>query len=160
MNSQLVTGIVNFLREIGLAVHERPVLEISVLPGISVDHGALVLDRAKLKYPGDLLHEAGHLAVVPPYEREQCHENVGADGGMEMGAIAWSYAAALHLGIDPSVVFHDDGYRGGADSLRENFATGHYVGVPILVWRGLTTAPARSELEAPGYPHMTRWLTA
>lgn len=119
-----------------------------------------MVDCATLKYPGDLLHEAGHFAVVPPRQREQFHENVGDDGGMEMGAIAWLYAAALHLGIAPSVLFHDAGYRGGADSLRENFAIGHYVGVPILTWRGLADAPAKGDADAAGYPRMKRWLTA
>ena len=33
--------------------------------GSSCEWG-LVVDLAKLKYPGDLLHEAAHLAVAPP----------------------------------------------------------------------------------------------
>ena len=159
MDSQLVTDIIIFLREIGLTVIERRITTPTVLPGVGVDHGAVLVDRATLKYPGDLLHEAGHFAVVPAHEREQLHENVGDDGGMEMGAIAWSYAAALHLGIAPSLLFHDAGYRGGAASLLENFAAGHYVGVPILVWRGLADAPAKNTSNASGYPQMKRWLS-
>ena len=31
---------------------------------------------------------------------------------MKMGAIAWSYAAAMHLGVAPSVLFHDVGLSG------------------------------------------------
>ena len=69
-------------------MHERLIDEIAVLPGITVDDGALVLDRDKLMYPGDLLHEAGHLAVMPSAERNMLQKNVGDDGGMEMGAIA------------------------------------------------------------------------
>ena len=38
--------------------------------------------------------------------------HVGDDVGMEMGAIAWSYAAAMHLGVAPSVLFHDVGLSG------------------------------------------------
>ena len=48
-----------------------------------------------------------------------------------MMAIAWSYAAAVHLGLDPAVVFHEAGYRGGSGSLIENFAQERYIGVPI-----------------------------
>jgi hypothetical protein len=160
MHSQLVTDIILFLREIGLTMIARPVAGTTVLPGIGVDHGALVVDRTTLKYPGDLLHEAGHFAVVPPHEREQFHDNVGDDGGMEMGAIAWSYAAAMHLGIAPSVLFHDASYRRGADSLLQNFVAGYFAGVPILTWRGLADAPAGSGSDAAGYPQMKRWLTA
>ena len=104
--------ILEFLCEIGLTVIERTVPTGSVLPGISIDHGALVVDHAALLYPGDLLHEAGHLAVVPPAERAALTDNVGDDGGMEMAAIAWSYAAAVHLGVPLDVLFHDHGYRG------------------------------------------------
>jgi hypothetical protein len=144
--------ILEFLRQIGLTVIERAVPPGSVLPGISIDHGALVVDRAALLYPGDLLHEAGHLAVVPPAEREAFHHNVGDDGGMEMGAIAWSYAAAVHLGVPLDVLFHDHGYRGDGGWLREHFSTQASLGVPILTWRGLT--------DAASFPLMRQWLTA
>ena len=160
MNSQLITTIILFLREIGLTVVERSITKPTVLPGVEVEHGVLVVDRATLEYPGDLLHEAGHFAVVPPLEREQFHVNVGEDGVMEMGAIAWSYAAALHLGIAPALVFHNAGYRGGAGSLLDNFAAAQYVGVPILTWRGLADAPTTHDPRSAGYPRMKRWLTA
>jgi hypothetical protein len=74
---------------------------------------------------------------------------------MEMAAIGWSYAAAVHLRLDPSVVFHADGYKGGSRSLLENFAAGYYIGLPILVWAGMTAATG----ERP-FPFMTRWLRA
>ena len=32
-------------------------------------------------------------------------------------AIAWSYAAALEIGIPPEIVFHPDGYRGASESM-------------------------------------------
>ena len=117
-----------------------------------------MVDHAAIKYPGDLLHEAGHLAVIPTVERAQLHENVGDNGGFEMAAIAWSYAASLHLGLAPSVVFHQNGYRGGADSLIENFTQRRYIGVPILTWRGLADAPSQDESGTHGYPAMKRWL--
>jgi hypothetical protein len=151
MNPPLTQTIIEFLREIGLTVIERTVPPGTVLPGISIDHGAIVVDQAALLYPGDLLHEAGHLAVVPPDERAAFHENVGDDGGMEMGAIAWSYAAAVHLRVPLDVVFHDHGYRGDGAWLREHFSTTQSLGVPILVWRGLA--------DAESFPSMRQWLT-
>ncbi len=157
-NAQLITLIIDFLRSIGISVIEQSIPLATVLPGITVAHGALVVDHAAIKYPGDLLHEAGHLAVVPMSERKLLHENVGDDGGNEMAALAWSYAAAVHLGLAPSVVFHDDGYRGGAATLIKNFEGGRYFGVPILTWRGLADSPSNEGPGTHGYPAMKRWL--
>jgi len=158
VNPDLYTQIVDFVRSIDIAVIERPIFGTTILPGITIDHGSLVADRAAVIYPGDLLHEAGHLAVVPSRDRQLLHQNAGNDGGCEMAAIAWSFAAAVHLNIAPSVVFHADGYRGGADSLLDNFQQGRYIGVPILVWRGLAASPASGANGGNGYPHMRRWL--
>jgi len=144
--------ILEFLTTIGLEVRREPIEGATVLPGITVDHGALVVDEARLAHVGDLLHEAGHLAVVPAVDRRRLTVDVGADGGNEMAALAWSYAAARHLDLAPEVVFHEDGYRGGAGALIENFEAGRYVGVPILVWRELTTTDA--------YPSMGCWLAS
>jgi hypothetical protein len=146
----VLDSIVEFLTSIGLDVRREPIDGPTFLPGMTVDHGALVVDEDLLTHVGDLLHEAGHLAVVPAADRAGLTDNMGADGGAEMAALAWSYAAALHLGLAPDVVFHDDGYLGGARSLVENFQQGRYVGVPILVWREMTTTEA--------FPAMERWL--
>lgn len=152
--------IVEFLRGIGLVVEERDIAGPTVLPGITVDKGVLVIDPAKLLYPGDLLHEAGHLAVVPRAEREQLGANVGTDGGLEMGAIAWSYAASVHIGLPVEVVFHDHGYKDGAASIREAFISGKNIGAPILAWRGLTRVRGRDcEEGAACYPAMEKWLS-
>ncbi len=68
-----------------------------------------------------------------------CH---GGDHGTtdsgEMMAIAWSYAAAVRLDVDPATVFHSGGYRGWAGSIIDNFSAGRYFGVPMLQWIGLT----------------------
>lgn len=149
--------IVSFLSEIGIAVRERPLPTETFVPGIFIEHGALVIDRQTLSYPGDLLHEAGHIAVMLPAERAALHDNLQTGPGEEMAAIAWSYAAAVHLGIDPAVVFHPDGYKGAAQSLLENFTCGRYLGVPLLQWYGLTRERDDGS-GAPVYPQMSAWL--
>ena len=58
-------------------------------------------------------------------------------------AIAWSYAAALEIGIPPEIVFHPDGYRGASESMLQNFAEGRYLAVPMLQWVGMTHDEAR-----------------
>ncbi len=151
--------IVEFLRGIGLEVVTGEIDEPTALPGIKVDRGVLVLDPARLRFPGDLLHEAGHLAVKPPAERRQATADLGSDPAEEMMAIAWSYAAVLQLQLPPAVVFHPAGYAGGAQSLLENFAAGRYLAVPMLQWIGLTYDAQRAEDNgvAP-YPRMRTWL--
>jgi len=155
----LTGAIAVFLTEIGLDVRAGDAGEQTFLPGIKVDHGGLLVDEARLKYPGDLLHEAGHLAVMSPERRGRAHINVGQKAAEEMMAIAWSYAALVHLRLDPSIVFHPDGYRGGSQALIENFTSGRTIGVPMLQWLGMAM-DARRAAEAGGeaYPAMIKWL--
>src|SRR5687768_11169129 len=111
--------IIAFLREIGIRVTAGDVVDATFLPGIEVINGGLVVDESKLLYPGDLLHEAGHLAVTPGERRAELHGKVEISDELpqvvELEAMLWSYAACLHLKLDPTVVFHEHGYRGQAD---------------------------------------------
>lgn len=150
--------IVAFLREIGLVVASGEVAGSSFLPGIEVIPGGLRVDVANLAHPGDLLHEGGHLAVTSPAKRAAAHGDVGGTAGQEMAAIAWSYAACVHLGLDPAIVFHPEGYRGGSQSLIENFTTGHYLGVPMLQWYGMAVEPHRAASGQPAYLTMLCWM--
>ncbi len=155
----VVTRIAAFLTEIGIETRAGAVSEDAFLPGIAVNGGILVIDERRLAHPGDLLHEAGHIAVTPPERRPRMDDNAGQDGAEEMMAIAWSYAAALRIGIDPEIVFHEEGYRGGSQSVLENFRTGHYFAVSTLQWAGMTRDVKQArETNTPAFPHMLRWV--
>ena len=150
--------IAAFLREIGLGVRLAALDDGCFLPGVTLENGGLVIDPGKLLYPGDLLHEAGHLAVMTPERRASGGGDVGTDMGDEIGAQCWSYAAAVHLGLPTETVFHEHGYKGSAQNLISNYRDSH-VGVPLLQWMGLTLDRKKAEeagLEP--YPHMLRWL--
>jgi hypothetical protein len=150
--------ILSFVAGIGLGLDDGEIADTTPLPGITMRAGRLVIDRARL-FPGDLLHEAGHLAVMTPADRLAAGGQLVATPAEEMMAIAWSYAATRHLSLPPEVVFHPDGYKGGSASLIENFAAGRYVGVPMLQWLGMTAEPARAaELGIEPYPAMIRWV--
>jgi len=121
----------------------------------------MIVDETKLKYPGDLLHEAGHLAVAPGEIRGLLDDEVELPGfnmdSIEAGAMAWSYAAALHLNLDPSVVFHKDGYKGNAEGLLMTFSFGVYVGLNVLEEAGMAVGAANPGETLP-FPNMIKWL--
>ena len=151
--------IVAFLREIGVEVRVAEINEETILPGISVDHGTILVDEFRLTYPGDLLHEAGHVAVTPAERRKRLDGDVGKKASEEMMAIAWSYAAAVHLGLDLRILFHAGGYKGWSEALIENFTQGRYFGVPMLQWIGLTADEKRAkEMSLAAYPAMIKWV--
>ena len=151
--SQALERILEFLSEIGLEAESCSLPDKTFLPGIRVTMGKLQYDPEKLLYPGDLLHEAGHLAVLPPEERETLDGDLGNEAGNEMAAIAWSFAACTYLGLDLELLFHPDGYKGDSESLIANFSNGDYFGVPVLEWRGMTTSHGEKS-----YPGMMHWL--
>ncbi|HEY2769724.1 MAG TPA: hypothetical protein VGI87_04120 [Solirubrobacteraceae bacterium] len=154
--------IVEFLRSIGIPVSAGELTEECFLPGIKISGGEIVFDPERMLYAGDLLHEAGHLAVLPGAVRSQFGEEDGPAidmGRLEVQAMAWSYAAALHLGLDPAIVFHDGGYHGHAPGLLRGFSLGVYYGAPDLEAVGLTVTPtSAARLGIPPFPHMIRWL--
>jgi len=151
--------MVSFLGSIGLPVRAGEVAENSFLPGLSIENGGLVIDEARLLYPGDLLHEAGHLAVLPGEARKMQGAEAGPDLGNEIAAICWSYAAAVHLQLDPEIVFHPHGYRGASSWFLETFGSGNYPGLPLLQWMGLTADPQHArELGVAPFPNMLRWV--
>lgn len=152
-----------FIQETGIPVHITGQQEESFLPGINISNGELFIHEPTLLYPGDILHEAGHIAVIPAAERFLLNAVTIAErpdrDAEEMGAICWSYAAAVHLGISPAFVFHEAGYKGGSASLLENFTAQRYIALPLLQWMGLTLDEknAAAENKRP-YPAMIKWL--
>lgn len=152
--SATTATIVAFLRSIGILVEQATLPDDLFLPAMTIRDGVLLYDPDRLEWPGDLLHEAGHIAVTDPKLRPTVSE-FDSNGGDEMAAIAWSYAAALAAGIDPRIVFHDHGYKGGGAWLAETFASGSYIGLPMLQYYGLAARPGDDH---PTYPAMKRWL--
>lgn len=153
----LTDRLAGFIRGIGLVVEAATLDEPTLLPGVAARRGRLLVDEARLAHPGDLLHEAGHLAILEPTTR-MAREGVSDDPGEEMAALAWSYAAAIFVGVDPAVVFHDGGYRGGASALLTAFAGGGYIGTPMLHAYGMTLMPMPRGGPPDAFPHMRRWL--
>jgi len=155
--------MVDFIREIGIEVVEKPLNEETFIPGIYIEKGKLLVDEEKLLYPGDLLHEAGHIAMVPSHLRYYATGNVGKideiGSSYEVEAIAWSWAAVVALGIDPEILFHNKGYKGGAQGLLFNFQMGVYIGIKGIEDAELAyTNNKAAELGIQPFPIMQKWL--
>jgi len=146
--------ILAFLADIGIVIEETTLNDDTFLPGILIHEGRLLLDRQRLRYPGDVLHEAGHIAVTAAAERPalggNITENKPEKEGEEMAVLLWTYAASLAINLPAEVIFHPDGYKNQSAWLLENFRSGQYLGLPLLAWMGLSNAAE--------FPRMTCWL--
>lgn len=178
--------IETFLSRIGLPVMRAALSDDSFLPGVAVRQGGLVIDPDRLGSPGDVLHEAGHLAVTPSRLRARLDGNIDACAAAliadpdlkvtateadqiartEPQAIAWSYAAALAAGVSPECVFWSGGYggqHGGAPHLvMMQVAQGFFPGIQGLVRTGLCSAPPPfgDPADLAPFPQMKAWLAA
>jgi hypothetical protein len=156
--------IAGFLQQIGLKIEAEELEEGTFLPGILIRSGVMIVDETRLKYPGDLLHEAGHLALAPPELRPFLDDKVELPGfdmnKVEAGTIAWSYAAGLHIGLQPEDVFHAGYAREGLSGLLTNYSLGVYLGANVLEESGMAVS-GRTAAGLPGiepYPKMLKWV--
>lgn len=150
--------ILPFLEEIGIEVDWIGDQKEQLLGGLAIVEGRILIDPETPVWPGDLLHEAGHVAVVDAADRPTLGPLV-ADPTDEMAAIAWSYAAAFSCDLSMRHLFHDGGYRGDSAALITSYATGRYIGAPMLGLYGMT-ADLRTALAEglPAFPVLSRWL--
>ena len=153
----LTQRLAAFVRGIGLTLRAAVLPADTFLPGLDIRDGAILVDEARLAHPGDILHEAGHLAVTDASERGAPH--LSPSPGDEMASIAWSYAALRYLDLDPAIVFHPEGYKGGSAAIIENFDAGRWFGVPLLQLYAMSYEPRQAaEKGVPPFPYMLRWL--
>ena len=155
--------IVDFLRDTGLPVAEAALPGDTFLPGIAIRDGGLIVDPDRLQWPGDLLHEAGHLAVLPPALRAQASDDLADEQDVphagETEAMAWAWAAVHAIGLPPEVLMHEGGYHGQAAAVLQMYAVGIVPGLRGLCETGMTAArgftPEPVDIQ---YPQMLRWL--
>ena len=156
-------AILSFLDAIGIPSRPAELPEGTFLPAVAIDAGPLVYDPQRLRWPGDLLHEAGHIAVTPPAARAglsgALEGSEAAPHGGEVEAIAWSWAAAMHLGLAPQELFHPDGYKGQSAGLLLSYSLGVWPGAFGLAQAGMTlVGETAQEAGVPPYPRMRALL--
>jgi hypothetical protein len=157
--TEILESVVGFIRSIGVEINEGPMFRETLVSGIDIVDGTLLIEPAILCQPADILHEAGHIALTDPSLRSQLGGTISSTPADEISTIAWTWAASRFLDIDPALVFHDEVISGNGPTLRENFTAGRYVGVPMLQRWGLTYEPKAAALHnALPYPHMLRWV--
>jgi hypothetical protein len=154
----LIETFHDFLEEIGITMREGEIPADSFLPGVFIENGEVVYDKTRLLYPGDILHEAGHIAVTDSSVRDGISGNVAevnsGKSAEEQAVLLWTWAAICKTGIPPEVVFHPNGYRDESSLLIENFSDGEFEGLDLLVWMKMT----RPSNEQGGFPAMKNWL--
>lgn len=157
-----IKKVLEFLNDIGIDVIEKEVNE-SFLPGLSLGPNCIYVDYDKLLYPGDILHEAGHLAVTTSSERNKVGTSEMSPEwptqAEEIGAILWSFAAVNHLQLPLEFVFHPNGYKNASEWFISNFNDKNYIGLPFLEWIGITLSKDRALKEdKEAFPAMQKWL--
>lgn len=126
--------IVNFLHGIGVGVEYGEGAHSGFLPGVNIHAGVLHIDPATLVEAGDLLHEAGHIIVVPRRHWPRLGtdlqagiealvaDEAGSDKpadprlarAVQLGEFmsqAWSYAVVQHLGLPMECLFFPGSYH-------------------------------------------------
>lgn len=153
----LVARLSTFVCSVGIEVQACAINWKTQFPGLEIKMGAVLVDEKELIHPGNILHEAGHIAVHDPARRKE--PKFRPSRGEEVAALAWSYAATVCLGLNSELVFYPGSYHGWATSLVENFAERRYLGVPLLQRYGMAVEQRfATERGVDPYPHMLKWL--
>jgi len=175
---------INFLREIGLNIEAKPIpdkiLPFCFLEGILSSNGLIWVDP-KIAHAGNLLHEAGHFAVLPrrfrPFgatttfsslERllEKAAENDINPTEQEMwilmhcddlAAQGWSFAAAAHLGI-PTYLPFELGFDGIGLEIHEAIVAS--IGLKIGCQQSVALFYAKMLESKQAFPNLKYWLNA
>lgn len=168
-----------FLADIGLAVLWRPGAS-GFIDHIEVVAGAPHLDpRCSVSA---LLHEAGHVALVPKRYRSMLSGDVRRALGKvfdepsvaelppdhptlrallqasDPEATAWAWAAGRHLGLPDELIIVDREYSGGGADIRLALAARRYVGIHGLMHAGFCVVRATPYRPLPTYPNLAFWL--
>lgn len=177
----------DFVRSIGLRVEESsaPELASTFVPGVRIVDGGLVIDTS-IVYPGDILHEAGHIATMPAKFRPKANGTLGAVF-REMGqyleanpsklgawpedpvcrailqcgeaeAAAWQYAAAQHIDMPAKWLFPKGSFNGNSKDTLLRLQANSYFGINGLQAAGWTRVREMGDTRFPLYPKLAFWL--
>lgn len=172
--------VMNFLAEIGLSARLVPGAA-GFLEGVRIVGGGLEVDpNARAS---NVLHEAGHLAVIPGRYRPFMHGDL-SDGiakmmdavkdehpdsplwrsaiqASEAEATAWAWAAGVAIGLPAEKIILDEEYDGTGADIRLALSMRAYPGINGLAHAGWCAANPRFAhvTGRPLYPKLAHWLS-
>ena len=150
------------------------------ISGVRIVDGGLHVDATATA--SNVLHEAGHLSVLPGRFRRQANDDIDAVvslmldsvdfSNLDIGearaalqasdveATAWAWAAGLEIGLAPSQIIMDAEYDGTGADVRQQLQLGAYLGINGLAAAGFcVTRPALEKVYGrPAYPKLAMWL--
>ena len=176
---------VDFLASLGVTVSVVPGTH-GFIPHVALRKGCRIdVDRRSDAAVPDLLHEAGHLVTVPSLFRPHVAMDANGVAGMmsryldehpgafcgpeedlvargilqcgECEAIAWSYAAAKHLGANLNQMFKI-GFDGEGRALFLRLEAGQHLGIHGLAAAKMTDLPRPILKPEFPFPMMRRWV--
>lgn len=169
-------NVIDFLNKIGIKCHIVDSVDGGFLKTILIKNGELYLTR-KCKI-SDILHEAGHLAVLPPKYRMQASGNI-IDVLKKMysevdtllpenekymycedcEATAWAFACGVYLKIPYNKIIEKRQYQNDGANILFGLKHNSYFGINKLARAGWCSARKMNETEnRPLYPKLNKWL--
>jgi hypothetical protein len=161
-----------FCKAIGIPIEWKAGVS-GFVPGIRIEQGVILVDRGAK--PGDLLHEAAHLAIMPSSFRSKASTNLHqafksmmdclnehdpesaiAIAIMQCGdteATAWSWAAGKACGIPDELIITDSSYDGVGAEIRTMLSLKGYLGINGLSRAGFCRVRGDN-----AFPHMNKWM--
>lgn len=179
MENPLAQVVVDFLNNVGLRVTVVPGAK-GFIDDVAIVDGELHVDP-KCR-PSGILHEAGHLAVIPKKYRSWFSGNLdagwkrvladadvlalGPDDPLSRALMqasdpevtAWAWAVGKHLGIPDESIIMDDEYDNGGEVLRMQLNGHAYIGINGLSHGGFCVRRANQYTKLPEYPLLQFWL--
>ncbi len=178
--AQELLRVTDFLTSIGMPWSWAPGSR-GFVEHIDIRDGELLVDpRARAS---GLLHEAGHIAIIPAEFRVFAQSNISGvqrllleamagvdpDGPAMRAALqcsdpeatAWAWAAGEHIGLLPQVIIQDDEYDHSGQEMRTALLSRRYLGINGLSHAGFCATSPGAYAAArglPAYPQLKFWL--
>jgi hypothetical protein len=165
---------IRFVRSVGIPVTLSAAEVNGFAPGIEIRAGELFVGPGATA--SSLLHEAGHLAILPGNVRSWATGDIdvvvermfrwlkSVDAGgdpdaplmraaiqaSDPEATAWAWAAGGAVGLRPTEIIRNEDYEGDGAVIRLQLSARRYVGIHGLQHAGLCSVR--------NYPAMSAWL--
>lgn len=174
----MLSRITKFLNDIGIKTHDSPGAS-GLVDGVEIRGGELHIDHDCSV--SDLLHEAGHIAIIPlqfrPHLGGNLHKgmkiiwdeltamNLHPDHSLHRAVIqasdaeatAWAWAAGLKIGLPHQEIIGDEDYQGYGRGIKEMLQYNAYAGINGLAHAGMCKRGITTPKEQ-HYPIMQRWV--